>query len=84
MAYIFAAVIFVLAVLTRFPLGVVRVVRFSVHGAIELIIALFILVLPWVANFARGVLSRNFYLLMGLLLLAVWFMTDFRGVRERP
>jgi len=83
MAYIFAAIIFVLAVLTQFPLGVVRVLRFSLHGTVELMIALMILILPWLAGFARGINSRNFYILMALLMLAVWFMTDFRGVRDR-
>jgi hypothetical protein len=81
-AYVLAAVIFVLALLTRTPLGVVKVLRFPLHGAIELVIALLILILPWLANFARGIHSRNFYVLISLLMLAIWFMTDFRGLRE--
>jgi hypothetical protein len=82
-AYVLAATIFILAVLTRFPLGVIKVLRFSLHGAVELAIALMILILPWLANFARGIHSRNFYVLIALLMLAIWFMTDFRGLRDR-
>ena len=84
MAYVLAATIFILAVLTRFPLGVIKVLRFSVHGAVELAIALMILILPWLANFARGIHSRNFYVLIALMMLAIWLMTDFRGLRDRP
>ncbi len=80
-AYVLAATLFVLAILTRYPLGIVRVIRFPVHGALELVIALVILILPWLADFARGIHSRNFFVLIGLLMLIFWFMTDFRGLR---
>lgn len=83
LAYLLAAVLFVLTIFTRFPLGVVKSIRFPVHGAVELILALLLLVLPWIANFSRGVLSRNFYVAMGILMLLVWGMTDFRGMRDR-
>jgi len=83
MAYLLGATLFGLAVLTRYPLGVIRVIRFQIHGALELSIALLILVLPWLANFSRGVHSRNFFVLIALLMLAIWFMTDFRGLRDR-
>src|SRR5215831_15029805 len=63
-AYVLAGTIFTLAVLTRYPLGVIRVLRFALHGAVELLLALLILVLPWLPNFSRGVHSRNFYLLV--------------------
>ena len=74
--YIFAALIFTLALLTQF-----RVVGFVSHGVVELTLAVVMVVLPWIAGFARGVLSRNFYLFMGVLLIALWALTDFRGVR---
>jgi hypothetical protein len=83
MAYVLAAAIFILSVLTRYPLGVLKLLRFPLHGAVELTIALMILILPWLANFARGIHSRNFYVLIGLVMLTIWFMTDFRGIRGR-
>ena len=83
MAYILAATLLVLAVLTRYPLGVIRLIRFPIHGGLELAIALMILILPWLASFARGIHSRNFFVLIAVLMLAIWFMTDFRGLRDR-
>ena len=83
MAYLLGVMLLVLAILTRYPLGIIRLIRFQIHGALELLIALLFLVLPWLANFSAGILSRNFFVLTALLMLAIWFMTDFRGVRDR-
>jgi len=83
MAYTLGTTLLVLSLLTRYPLGVVRLIRLSLHGAMELLIALMFLILPWLANFAKGVHSRNFYLLISVLMLAIWFLTDFRGIRDR-
>ena len=76
LCYLFAFLILALALLTQF-----RVIGFVSHGIVEIVLAILMIVLPWLAGFSRGVLSRNFYLFMGLLLLAVWALTDFRGVR---
>jgi hypothetical protein len=83
MAYTLGILLLVLSLLTRYPLGVLKVIRFPVHGAMELLIALLFLILPWLADFARGIHSRNFYLLISVLMLGIWFMTDFRGIRDR-
>ena len=81
-AYILAITLLVLTVLTRHPLGIMKFLRFPLHGAVELLLGLLLLALPWLANFSRGVHSRNFFLGIAALMLAVWFMTDFRGLRE--
>jgi hypothetical protein len=76
-----AVTLLILAILTRYPLGILRLIRFPVHGALELIMAILIVILPWLANFWRGVHSRNFFVLVGMVMLIIWFMTDFRGSR---
>ncbi len=82
-AYILAGALLVLTLLTRHPLGVIKMVRFPLHGAVELLLILLMIALPWLANFSRGVHSRNFFLGIAVLMLVVWFMTDFRGLRKR-
>ena len=84
LAYVLAVVLFILTIFTRFPLGALKVISFPTHGAIECAIGVLLLIFPWLANFARGTLSRNFFVLIGVLLLAIWALTDFRGVRNRP
>ena len=64
--YIFAAVLFALALLTQ-----TRLLRLALHGAVELLLAMVMIVLPWVAGFERGVLSRNFYVAIGVLLIGL-------------
>jgi hypothetical protein len=77
--YIFAALLFVLALLTQ-----MKFIRLPVHGAIELLLAILLILLPWIANFSRGVNSRNFYVAIGLLMIVLWALTDFRGRRGAP
>jgi hypothetical protein len=74
--YLFAAILLILAILTQ-----TKIVRLALHGAVELMLAILIVVLPWIANFSRGVLSRNFYVGFGVLMLVLWALTDFRGRR---
>jgi hypothetical protein len=82
-AYIFGGVLLVMAIVTRYPLGIIKIVGLGIHGFVELLLAICLIAAPWYGNFARGVLSRNFYVMLGLLMLVLWFITDFRGVRDR-
>ena len=81
LCYLLAAVHFALTILTRFPLGVLKHIGFPIHGAIELMVGVLLIVLPWIASFARGVLSRNFFVAIGALIVIIWFLTDYRGLR---
>jgi len=80
--YGLAVIHFLLTVFTRFPLGVSKHVRFPVHGALEFIIGALMVVGPWLIGFSRGVLSRNFFMAIGALILLIWFLTDYRGLRS--
>jgi hypothetical protein len=82
-AYIFGGVLLVMAIVTRYPLGIIKVVGLGIHGFVELLLGICLIAAPWYGSFARGVLSRNFYVMLGLLMLVLWFLTDFRGVRDR-
>ena len=77
--YLFAAVLFVLALLTQ-----IKFVRLPVHGAVEMLLAILLILMPWIGNFARGVKSRNFYVAVGVLMIVLWALTDFRGRRGAP
>ncbi len=77
--YIFAGVLFVLALLTQ-----VKFVRLPVHAGVELLLAILLILMPWIAGFASGVKSRNFYVGIGVLMIVLWALTDFRGRRDAP
>jgi len=57
--------------------------RHRLWQGIEFILGVLLLTLPWIANFARGIHSRNFSVAMGVLVLIVCVLTDFRNVRSR-
>jgi hypothetical protein len=81
--YLLAAVHLVLTLVTRFPLGVVKVVGFVLHGVIELLVGILLIALPWIAGFSAGVHSRDFFVTLGVLILIIFAMTDYRGIRNR-
>lgn len=81
--YVLAVVHLVLTLVTRFPLGVFKIVRLPIHGSIEFAVGLLLLALPWMAGFFRGVHSRNFFFGIGMLILLIWALTDYRGRRDR-
>ena len=77
--YLLAVVHLLLTLITRFPLGVWKTVPLPLHGSVELIVSLFLVALPWIAGFSAGVLSRNFFVAMGLVVFLVWLISDYRG-----
>jgi hypothetical protein len=76
-------VLFLLTVATRFPLGASKIVGFPLHGAIELLLAVVMIVLPFIAGFSAGVHSRNFYIAIGVLIAIIFLLTDYRGRAAR-
>ena len=82
LCYGLAALHLLLTIFTRYPLGISKHVRFPIHGALEFLVGALMLVGPWLAGFERGVLSRNFFMAIGALILLIWFLTDYRGLRS--
>jgi hypothetical protein len=78
-----AALLFIVSILTRYPLGAKKIVGFVSHGVVEMVIAIVLIVLPWMRGFAAGVHSRDFFVSIGVLFLVIWALTDFRNLRGR-
>ena len=74
LAYVLAGVHLLMTLGTAFPLGVARVVPFRLHGVVEMVVGV-VLVLLGFALFAG--LARAFYLVVGLVILGVWLLTDY-------
>lgn len=73
------ASVLLLSLLTRYPLGVLRVIPFTVHGAIEFIAAIALIAMPWLAGFDGVPPARNFFVGAGVALFAVWMTTDYKA-----
>jgi hypothetical protein len=80
-AYTLAIVHLVMTLLTRFPMGRWKVIPFPVHGIVELIVGVALLILPSFAGYAPGSPARKFYLGMGAVILIVWALTAYGAQR---
>jgi hypothetical protein len=80
--YGLALVHFLLTIITRFPLGVSKSLPFPIHGAIEFVVAILLIALPWIANFSAGVHSRDFFIAIGVLIFVIWLLTDYQSRRS--
>lgn len=67
------------SLLTKYPLGALKLIPFPVHGLLEALMAASWLAVPWIFGFAADAAARNFYLAAGAGLLAVVAFTDYRS-----
>jgi hypothetical protein len=78
-AWSLAAIHLMMILITRYPLGVWKQLPFYVHGIVELIVGVALLILPSYAGYGPGSPARRFYLAMGAFILVVWALTAYRG-----
>ncbi|WP_426493279.1 SPW repeat domain-containing protein [Hymenobacter sp. 102] len=78
--YVLAVGYLLITLLTNFPLGLMRVIPFPVHGKLELVSGLALLVSPFLFGFADdNVTARNLFMGAGVVFLIVYFLTDWRA-----
>ncbi len=75
-AYALAVIHLVLTLTTAFPKGVVGVVPFAVHGLIEIVVAIVLVILPFVFGWTDA--PRNFFIGIGIVIFLVWLLSDYR------
>ena len=78
------AVVLLVSVLTRYPLGIVKVLPFTVHAAGDYLAAALLIVAPFVLNFADAESGLAvFYVVMGVAVLAVSLITNYQYSPKR-
>ena len=83
-AYWLAGVHLLMTGCTNFPVGFFMWIPFKVHGVIELLAGIFILLAPWIFGFAQDAAARNFFVAMAIILLVVVALTDYSQRVVRP
>lgn len=78
-SYAIGAVYVVASLVTRYPLGLIKLLPFPIHGVIESLMAVTWILLPWLMGFSGHAAARNFFLIAGIGLLAVVALTDYRA-----
>jgi hypothetical protein len=77
--YLIAAVLLMTSLLTRYPLGAVKLIPFRLHGTLEFVAAPLIIAYPWIAGFSEVPAARSFFVGSGAALFVLWAITDYRA-----
>lgn len=77
LAYVLAILHLTMTVLTDFPLGMLEVIPFGLHGIVELVAAIALIALPWIMSdlFLGG---RTLFSVTGVVLFLIWLLTSYR------
>lgn len=76
--YALAGIHFLLTILTSFPLGLIKVIPFRIHGLIEVAVALALAgVAFWFKN-NNSLTGFYFYLVLAAVIMIVFVLTDFK------
>jgi uncharacterized membrane protein YvlD (DUF360 family) len=78
------AVVLIVSALTRYPLGIIKVLPFTIHSAGDYLAAVLLIVAPFALNFAdaEGGMAA-FYVAAGVAVLAVSLITNYQYSPER-
>lgn len=76
------AAILALSLLTRYPLGAVKLISFPTHGIIETVAGVATASAPWLMGFSRNRSAKWTHLLSGLGTLMVVAMTDYKSAER--
>lgn len=79
LCYILGAVHVGMTLLTAYPLGAAKIIPFPVHGALEAVVAVFLVAAPWLFSFDEAAAAKNFFIVSGVAVALVWLVTDYRS-----
>jgi hypothetical protein len=78
------ATVLVVSMLTKYPLGVAKVLPFTIHSAGDYLAAVLLLGAPWVLNFSDSDPGLTaFYVVAGIAVLAVSLITNYQYSPKR-
>ncbi len=78
LAYILAGVHLTVTLASDFSLGLFKMLAFTLHGWIERIVGPALVAIPFILGFADEPAARNFYMIMGAIIIAASVFTNFR------
>lgn len=79
LAYSLAVIHLIVTLASDFPFGIVKIIPFTVHGWIERIVGPVLVAVPFVLGFANDEIARNFYIAVGIVIIIIGTLTDYRS-----
>lgn len=77
--YILGGVHLSLTLLTRFELGLIKVIPLKIHGLIELIVSIALIGVAFYLGSEEGELARNYYIAFAAAVFLTWLITDYKS-----
>jgi hypothetical protein len=77
--YALAGVHLLLTMVTDYSVGLFKVLPGAVHGAIEFIVGITLIILAYTA-FGDNVNGKLYYVVFGTAVLLTWLLTDYTGI----
>ena len=77
--YALAVAHLAMSVLTKYPLGIAKVIPFPIHGAVELAATIGLLAMPWIFGFHTVDAARNFFVATAAGLGVLWLVTNYQA-----
>ncbi|UOQ65780.1 SPW repeat domain-containing protein [Hymenobacter volaticus] len=77
--YVMAGGYLLLTLLTDFKLGLIRIVPLQIHGWLDLLTGVLLLVAPFLFKFPQGSAERNLCWVLGAVSVVTWFITDWKA-----
>ena len=81
LCYALAAIHLAMTLLTDMPLGVVKIIPMKLHGTIELIVGLALIVVAWTISDVES--GQLFFTLMGAIIFFVWVSSNYGDAKIR-
>ena len=79
LAYVLGSIYLVMTLITNFPLGVLKIIAFRIHGRIESLLGPALLLGHFM--FKNDNVSHNFYLTISIAIIALRLLTDYEETR---
>jgi len=81
--YVLAIVHLILTLLTDFPLGAFKIIPLKLHGLIEIVVSIALIVVAvWFRNSGDDV-SSYYYLVFAIILFIVWTTSEYKSVLRK-
>lgn len=82
LCYLLAVIHLLMTVLTRFPLGIIRIIPLGVHKTVEAVVGPVLVLSPWILGFSPEKMARNVFISVGVLIFAVWLLSEYHIERR--
>lgn len=82
LCYVLAVIHLLMTLMTRFPLGIIRVIPLAIHKTVEAVVGPVLVLSPWILGFSAEKMARNVFISAGVLIFVVWLMSEYHIERR--